>query len=117
MKYTGATQSSVKLDKLWTSWQKVRAKAQKSAEEDALALLELYAQRELAPGYGFSPPDNFYRAFEGTFPFEETADQARSIDEVLADMVRPQPMDRLLCGDVGFEKQKQLCAAMKADSW
>ena len=115
-KYTGATQSSVKLDKLGgTSWQKVRAKAQKSAEEDALALLELYAQRELAPGYGFSPPDNFYRAFEGTFPFEETADQARSIDEVLADMVRPQPMDRLLCGDVGFGKTEvALRAAMKA---
>ncbi|MEE2786240.1 MAG: transcription-repair coupling factor [Myxococcota bacterium] len=115
-KYTGATQTKVKLDKLGgTSWQKVRAKAKKSAEEDALALLNLYAQRELAPGYAFSAPDDFYRTFEGTFPYEETIDQARSIDEVLADMMRPQPMDRLLCGDVGFGKTEvALRAAMKA---
>ncbi len=115
-KYVGSSDGSPRIDKLGgTAWAKVRAKAKQSAEEDAYALLDLYARRELAPGYNFTPPDDYFRSFEATFPFVETPDQARAIDEVLADMARPRPMDRLLCGDVGFGKTEvALRAAMKA---
>lgn len=115
-KYVGPDAAKPKVDKLGgTRWEKVRAKAAKTAEEDAYALLELYAQREMAQGYGFSQPDEYFRTFESTFPFQETPDQARAIDEVLADMVRPRPMDRLLCGDVGFGKTEvSVRATMKA---
>ncbi len=114
-KYSGGD-SSPKIDKLGgTAWQKVRARAKKAAEEDALALLDLYAKRELASGYAFSQPDDLYRTFEATFPFEETPDQLVAIDEVIADMCSGRPMDRLLCGDVGFGKTEvALRAAMKA---
>ena len=114
-KYVGGG-AKPRMDKLGgTSWQKVRSKAKASAEEDAFALLELYARRELAEGYAFSQPDDQYRTFEATFPFQETPDQARAIDEVVADMCRARPMDRLLCGDVGFGKTEvALRAAMKA---
>jgi transcription-repair coupling factor (superfamily II helicase) len=98
-----------------TAWDKARSKARKSAEEDAVALLGLYAKRALAKGYAFTQPDDYYRTFEATFPFEETPDQARAIDEVLADMSRDRPMDRLLCGDVGFGKTEvALRAAFKS---
>ena len=112
----GATQANPKVDKLGgTAWQKVRAKARKAAEEDALAMLKLYAQREVAAGYSFSPPDDFFRSFEATFPFDETPDQLQCIEEVLADMSAPRPMDRLLCGDVGFGKTEvAIRATMKA---
>ncbi len=115
-KYAGASQASPRIDKLGgTAWQKVRSKAKKQAEEDALALLDLYARREMASGYAFSGPDDYFRSFEGTFPYEETPDQARAIDEVIADMTCPRPMDRLLCGDVGFGKTEvALRAAMKS---
>ncbi len=115
-KYVAGGTGAPRIDKLGgTSWQKVRAKAKKQAEEDALALLELYARREVARGFSFSAPDDYFRAFEGTFPFTETPDQATAIEEVLADMQREQPMDRLLCGDVGFGKTEvALRAAMRA---
>lgn len=115
-KYVGPGDASPRVDKLGgTAWQKVRAKARKSAEEDAYALLELYARRELAEGYAFSPPDDYFRSFEATFAFQETPDQERAIEEVLEDMTRPRPMDRLLVGDVGFGKTEvALRAAMKA---
>jgi transcription-repair coupling factor (superfamily II helicase) len=114
-KYT-AGKASARTDKLGsTAWQKVRARAKESAEEDAYALLELYARRELAEGFAFDPPDAFFRAFEATFPFRETDDQARAIEEVIDDMCRPHPMDRLLCGDVGFGKTEvAIRAALKA---
>ncbi len=115
-KYVGSSEAPPKVDKLGgTSWEKVRSKAEKTAEEDAYALLELYARRELAEGTAFSAPDDYFRSFEATFPFDETPDQARAIEEVLADMQRTRPMDRLLCGDVGFGKTEvALRAAMKA---
>ncbi len=115
-KYVGPSENGPKIDKLGgTGWEKVRAKAEKSAEEDAYALLELYARRELAEGTAFTAPDDYFRSFEATFPFDETPDQARAIEEVLEDMQRARPMDRLLCGDVGFGKTEvALRAAMKA---
>jgi transcription-repair coupling factor (superfamily II helicase) len=67
-------------------------------------LLRLYAERRAIPGEAFPPPDDDYRAFEATFPFDETADQARAIAEVSNDLEAPRPMDRLVCGDVGFGK-------------
>ncbi|MBU1429333.1 transcription-repair coupling factor [Myxococcota bacterium] len=113
-KYIGG--ANPRVDKLGgVTWQKTRSRAKANAEEDAYALLGLYAQRRTVEGYAFSPPDDDFRAFEGTFPFEETPDQARAIEEVLEDMARPIPMDRLLCGDVGFGKTEvALRAAMKA---
>ncbi|MCA9537926.1 MAG: transcription-repair coupling factor [Myxococcales bacterium] len=115
-KYSGGSQADPRIDKLGgTAWQKVRSKARQAAEEDALALLDLYARREMAEGYAFTAPDDYFRSFEANFPFEETPDQARAIEEVLADMGRDRPMDRLLCGDVGFGKTEvALRAAMKA---
>jgi transcription-repair coupling factor (superfamily II helicase) len=115
-KYVGSSENAPRMDRLGgTAWAKVKAKAEASAEEDAYALLDLYAQRELATGHAFSAPDEYYRNFEATFPFTETADQERAIEEVLADMQRAQPMDRLLCGDVGFGKTEvAIRAAMKA---
>ncbi len=115
-KFVGPGNTPPHIDKLGGSaWQKTRQKAQACAEEDALTFLDLYARRELAQGYAFSPPDSYFRAFEALFPFEETPDQERAIEEVLADMGRERPMDRLLCGDVGFGKTEvALRAAMKA---
>ncbi len=115
-KYVGPSAGAPRMDKLGgTAWNKVRAKAKKQAEEDALALLDLYARRELAAGHAFSLGDDYFRAFEATFPFEETPDQETVIEEVIADMERARPMDRLLCGDVGFGKTEvALRAAMKA---
>ena len=114
-KFVGGSENP-RMDKLGgTAWQKVRSKATAAAEEDALVLLDLYARRELAPGYAFSKPDDYFRAFEARFPFQETPDQERAIEEVLEDMARTRPMDRLLCGDVGFGKTEvALRAAMKA---
>ena len=114
-KYVGSN-ASPKINKLGgTAWERVRGRAQESAEEDAYALLELYAKRELASGYAYETPDEYFHSFEATFPFEETPDQARAIDEVMHDMTSPQPMDRLLCGDVGYGKTEvAIRAAMRA---
>jgi len=79
---------------------KVAAEVRKLAED----LLQIYAQRRALPGHGFGEPDSLLREFEATFPFEETADQERAIAEVLGDMAAERPMDRLVCGDVGFGK-------------
>src|SRR5262249_62042777 len=81
----------------------------------AEALLQIYAQRQALPGHPFPPADAMFREFEGTFPFEETADQQRAIDEVIGDMEKPRPMDRLVCGDVGYGKTEvALRATLKA---
>ena len=113
-KYVGA--GEVRLDKLGgTSWEKTKERVKANIREVAADLLELYARRELREGYAFNPPDDYYREFEDEFPFEETPDQARAINEVIGDMTRPRPMDRLVCGDVGFGKTEvAIRAAMKA---
>ena len=78
-------------------------------------LLEIYAKRQASQGFAFSPPDELFREFEATFPWEETPDQLSAIQDVLADMQHSRPMDRLVCGDVGYGKTEvALRAAFKA---
>ncbi len=93
------------LDKLGsTNWQSSKEKARKAIEKIAADLVEMYAFRKVAKGFSYNPPDELYAEFEATFGFEETPDQAKAIQDVLNDMEKPQPMDRLVCGDVGFGK-------------
>jgi transcription-repair coupling factor (superfamily II helicase) len=104
-RYSGGEVDAVRLDKLGgKTWadkrRRVSAEARKVAEE----LLQLYAQRAALEGHAFPAPDATFREFEETFPFEETPDQARAIETVLADMQNGVPMDRLVCGDVGYGK-------------
>jgi transcription-repair coupling factor (superfamily II helicase) len=94
-----------RLDKLGgTTWQRSRGKVSESIRRLAEELLKLYAQREALPGHASAGPDDLFGAFEATFPFIETPDQQRAIEAVLADMMTPRPMDRLVCGDVGYGK-------------
>ncbi|MCA9653344.1 MAG: transcription-repair coupling factor [Myxococcales bacterium] len=104
-RYVSAEAKPPRLDKMGgstfeTKKNKVKAEVRQMAEE----LLQIYAQREALDGHAHPPPDETYAAFESTFPFEETPDQQEAIDAVQADLGRPQPMDRLVCGDVGFGK-------------
>ncbi|MCK4691511.1 MAG: transcription-repair coupling factor, partial [Desulfuromonadales bacterium] len=104
-KYVGGEGHAPKLDKMGgQGWQKARLKARAAVEELARQLLELYAKRELRQGFACSAPDQLYREFEATFPHEETEDQLRAIEDTLSDMQSPKPMDRLVCGDVGYGK-------------
>ncbi len=104
------------LDKLGGSlWATSKDKARKAIEKIAEDLVEMYAYRKVAKGYGYGPVGEMYREFEATFGFEETPDQARAIEDVLGDMSKPEPMDRLVCGDVGFGKTEvALRAAFRA---
>ncbi len=104
-KYIGVDGYVPILDKIGgKTWQKSRAKAKKEVEKMAGELLKLYAERRVAKGFAFSRPDHFFNDFEASFPFEETPDQLKAIDDVLADMASERPMDRLVCGDVGYGK-------------
>ena len=104
-KYVGADERNPKLDRLGgRSWDLAKQKAKKSIREIAKQLLEIYALRKYHKGYAFSRPDNYYREFEATFEHEETPDQIKVIEDILSDMESEQPMDRLVCGDVGFGK-------------
>jgi len=115
-RYVGSGQGEPRLDKLGSaSWQKRVDRARKAARKLAFDLLELYARRQAAEGHMFSPADSYFEEFEASFPYDETPDQARAIEEVLADMEKPCPMDRLVCGDVGFGKTEvAVRAAFKA---
>ena len=87
----------------------------RAVDDLARDLLEIYAARESAPGFSFSPDTTWQRELEEAFPYTETPDQARTIEEVKADMLRRRPMDRLVCGDVGYGKTEvALRAAFKA---
>ncbi|HUE55972.1 MAG TPA: transcription-repair coupling factor [Candidatus Udaeobacter sp.] len=100
------------LDKLGgTAWNTRKTRARKSVEDMADQLLALYAQRKTTAGFAFSPDGNFQREFEDAFEFEETADQSTAIADIKRDMERAEPMDRLLCGDVGYGKTE---VAMRA---
>ena len=97
--------SSPKIDRLGgESWHRARRKVKKSLRNMAQELLSMHAARQLAPGFAFSPRDSFFEEFEAAFEFEETPDQAGAIEDVLTDMQRPRPMDRIVCGDVGYGK-------------
>ena len=104
------------LDKLGgTAWVASREKARKAVEKVAADLMQMYAWRKVAKGFSYSPVGEMYREFEATFGFEETPDQAKAIRDVLEDMEKPEPMDRLICGDVGFGKTEvALRAAFRA---
>ena len=96
-------------------WRRAKARAERSTMEMASELLTLYAARELAEGHSFVPDAQWQSELEESFPFEETPDQRRTIEEVKADMESPKPMDRLVCGDVGYGKTEiALRAAFKA---
>lgn len=104
-KYVGADGEVPALDKLGgTSWEKVKASTRESILAMAKELLAVYAAREIDERRGYCPPDPYFREFEATFPFEETPDQKQAIDDVLTDLQRAKPMDRLICGDVGYGK-------------
>ncbi len=93
------------LDRLGaTLWEARKTRVRKSVNDMAEQLLALYAERKTAPGHAFPKDSNWQHEFEDAFEFEETADQARAIDDVKRDMESPLPMDRLLCGDVGYGK-------------
>ncbi|MCL2068655.1 MAG: DEAD/DEAH box helicase, partial [Oscillospiraceae bacterium] len=101
----GADGANVRLNKLNSiEWQKTRAKTKAAVVDMARELIELYAKRMNAKGFAFTEDDDLQSGFEARFPYEETEDQLRCVDEIKADMQKPVPMDRLLCGDVGFGK-------------
>jgi transcription-repair coupling factor (superfamily II helicase) len=111
-KYIGGDGAQPSLDRLGgTAWEKVKAKARKSIFAMAEELVQLYALREARAGTAFAPPDTLYREFEAAFEYEETPDQQRAIDETLTGMQSKKPMDRLICGDVGYGKTE---VAMRA---
>lgn len=105
-KYIGTAETeTVRLSRLGgAAWQKTKQRAKKSAADLAQQLLQLYAARQKAEGFAFPGDDDWQRAFEEAFPYEETEDQLLCAQEIKEDMQRGAPMDRLLCGDVGFGK-------------
>ena len=115
-KYIGKSAEHIRLNKLGGSeWQKAKQKVRASAKDMAEQLIKLYAERQNVKGISFTPDREWHKSFAATFPYEETEDQLRCIEEVSADMEKDRPMDRLLCGDVGFGKTEiALRAAFKA---
>ena len=117
-RYIGMGDSVPALSKLGTTeWTRAKSKVKENVQDIARDLLKLYSQREALQGHAF-PPDSeqpWLQELEDGFPYEETPDQARAIEEVKGDMERPRPMDRLVCGDVGYGKTEvALRAAFKA---
>ncbi|MGE5153389.1 MAG: transcription-repair coupling factor [Bdellovibrio bacteriovorus] len=111
-RYTGVSPENAPLHRLGgDQWDRIKRKAAEKARDVAAELLDIYARRAARPGVAFPDPGDEYAAFAAAFPFEETPDQLRAIDGVLADMADPKPMDRVVCGDVGFGKTE---VAMRA---
>jgi transcription-repair coupling factor (superfamily II helicase) len=109
-KYTGANKPPV--DRLGgTSWERAKTKVKKAMRDMAEELLKLYAARKAVPGYAFSPDSHWQQEFEDAFEYELTPDQKTAIEDIKNDMESPTPMDRLLCGDVGYGKTE---VAMRA---
>ena len=115
-KYVGAEESGLKLNKLGSKdWEKTTTKVKNNLRAVAKDLIELYARREKSRGHAFAPDTEWQKEFEGKFPYVETDDQLRCIEEVKKDMESDKPMDRLLCGDVGYGKTEvAMRAAFKA---
>jgi len=104
-RYTGASPENAPLHRLGSDqWEKARKRAIRKIRDVAAELLDIYARRAARPGHRFHWPESEYRSFESGFPFELTEDQAHTIDDVLADLASDRPMDRVVCGDVGFGK-------------
>jgi transcription-repair coupling factor (superfamily II helicase) len=111
-RYTGASPESAPLHRLGgEQWERIRRRAAQQVRDVAAELLDIYARRAAHQGYAFPAPEDEYAAFAAAFEFEETPDQQRAIESVLADMETPRPMDRVVCGDVGFGKTE---VAMRA---
>ncbi len=115
-KYIGASGQNAQLDKLGTGgFEKTKNKVKAAIKDIAKDLLRIQAERNSRPGHSFSPPDDDFRRFEAEFPYDETPDQAKAIDDTISDMHQASPMDRLVCGDVGFGKTEvAIRAAFKA---
>ncbi|WP_148254923.1 transcription-repair coupling factor [Aidingimonas lacisalsi] len=111
-RYAGASDELAPLHRLGSdTWDKAKKKAAEKVRDTAAELLDVYARREARQGYSCDPPGDEYARFAGSFPFEETPDQRAAIHAVINDMTAPQPMDRVVCGDVGFGKTE---VAMRA---
>ena len=111
-RYTGSDDALAPLHRLGSeTWQKAKRKAAEQVRDVAAELLDIYARRAAREGYAFKDPAADYATFSAGFPFEETPDQQTTIEAVRADMLAPKPMDRLVCGDVGFGKTE---VAMRA---
>ncbi len=119
-KYVGATdeEGSVKLSKMGgADWARSKARAKSAAKDIAKELIQLYAKRKRTPGIAFEPDDAFSRQFADAFAYEETDSQLAAIADISADMEKPYPMDRMICGDVGYGKTEvAMRAAFKAVS-
>lgn len=115
-KYIGGGETAPKINKLGSKeWDNTKARVKKNLQEIAKELIELYAKRQKIKGFAFSKDTEWQKQFEDSFPYSETEDQLRSIEETKRDMEEPRPMDRLLCGDVGFGKTEvAIRAAFKA---
>jgi transcription-repair coupling factor (superfamily II helicase) len=115
-KYLGVDGAAPRVERLGgKTWERAKKRVKKAVEAIARELVELYAARRVLPGHHFTPPDPVFREFEAAFPYEETPDQLQAVQEVLADMTSEKPMDRLICGDVGYGKTEvALRAAFKA---
>ena len=104
-KFIGSEKFKPKIDRLGSPiWKNTKKKVKKQIEDIAEELIEIHAQRQLAHGYSYSPEDELFREMESRFEFEETEGQLKAIEEVLGDLKNAKPMDRLVCGDVGFGK-------------
>lgn len=104
-KYVGNEGQAPRLSKMGgADWKRIQSRAKAAITELAEELLRLYAQRKIVPGHAFCADTEWQRDFEARFPYEETPDQLKAIAEIKADMEKPEPMDRLLCGDVGYGK-------------
>ena len=99
-RYAGSDGHVPRIDRLGgATWEKAKRSIRKSLRDMAAELISVHAARELAPGFAFSPRDSLLEEFEATFPYEETPDQLATIEETLADLQRPKPMDRIVCTD------------------
>ncbi len=115
-RYVGLSKTKPQLGRIGSGrWEKARAAAERATVDLAAELLRIHAAREAQPGHAFPPDTTWQKEFEASFPFTETRDQLRAITETKADMERTRPMDRLICGDVGFGKTEvAIRAAFKA---
>ncbi|HET6573163.1 MAG TPA: transcription-repair coupling factor, partial [Fimbriiglobus sp.] len=115
-KYVGGAQAQPELSKLGgTAWGRKKDRVAEAVRDLAAEMIQIQAVRAAIPGFAFPPDTDWQTEFEATFPYQETPDQAAAIDEIKADLQKPRPMDRLLCGDVGYGKTEvAIRAAFKA---